>query len=182
MEELMAEAHTQPPDESAEERQRRADRLQAFYQRSREEPHPQATGATRPRLPSLTEVDPVLRSEFNTLSYLAIGFSLIALLLIAILFFRPPKPEAELRALTEAQVEARTRQDQLAGHLTMLNRRADTARQSELARSLRLTSIRLEALRTHGSPEVRAEVETLQARIAELVDEVERGPRTETPR
>ncbi|MFQ5892925.1 MAG: hypothetical protein ACE5H5_01285 [Nitrospinota bacterium] len=182
----MAEAHTQPPDESAEEsaeeRQRRADRLKAFYQHSREEPHPQATGATRPRLPSLTEVDPVLRSEFNTLSYLAIGFSLIALLLIAILFFRPPKPEAELRALSEAQAEAQERQDQLAGHLTSLSRWADGASQGELARSLWLTSITLEALRTHGSPEIRAEVEALQARIAELVDEVERGPRAETPR
>ena len=168
-------------EESAEEKKRRAERLGAFYQRPRQEPPAEETVATKPRVPRLGKVDPVLRSEYNTLSYLSIGLSLIALLAFVIFFFRPPKPEAELRALREAQTQNRATMEQLAGEIGALSRRAEGTRQNELARSLRLTYITLGKLRAQGSPEIRAEAEALQARIEDIVDEIDRGEKAETP-
>ncbi len=166
------------PDESSdEERQRRAERLGAFYRGAPGEQSAEATGHTRGRLASLSEAGSIFRSEFNTLSYLAIGLSLIALLAIAVLFFRPPKPEAELRTLAEGQAQTQATLGRLASQMTTLSRQADNDRQSELARTLRLTAVTLGVLRAQGSPEVRAEAEALQARIGEFLDELERGPR-----
>ena len=168
-------------EESAEERERWAERLGAFYQRSRRAPPAENPAATKPRVPSLGDVSPALRFEFNTLSYLSIGLSLIALLAFAFLLFRPPKPEAELRALNEGQTQTRATLEQLAGQMGSLNRRAEDARQNELSRSLRLTYITLGALRAQAGPEIRVETEALQARFEEILDEMERGERAEKP-
>lgn len=167
------------PDESAaEERQRRAERLGAFYRRAPGgEPSAEASEPATARLSGLSGAGPHLRSEFNTLSYLAIGLALIALLAIAVLFFRPPKPDAELRILADAQTQTRSTLEQLANQMTALNRRADDARQAELARTLKLTAVTLDVLRARGGPEVRAEAEGLQGRIEELLGELERGPK-----
>ena len=119
------------------------------------------------------------RDELHQVAFdlFAIGLSLIALLAIAVLFFRPPKPEAELRTLAEGQAQTQATLGQLASQMTTLSRQADNDRQSELARTLRLTAVTLGVLRARGSPEVRAEAEALQARIEEFLDELERGPR-----
>lgn len=168
-------------EESAEERERRAERLGAFYQRSRQAPPAENPVATKPRAPALGDVSPALRIEFNTLGYLSIGLSLIALLAFAFLFFRPPKPEAELRALNEGQTQTRATLEQLAGQMGSLNRRAEDARQNELSRNLRLTYITLGALRAQAGPEIQVEAEALQARIEEILDEMERGEKAEKP-
>ncbi len=168
-------------EESAEERERRAERLGAFYQRSRQAPTAENPVASKPLVPGLGDLSPALRLEFNTLGYLSIGLSLIALLAFAFLFFRPPKPEAELRALNEGQTQTRATLEQLAGQMGSLNRRAEDARQNELSRSLRLTYITLGALRAQAGPEIQVEAEALQARIEEILDEMERGEKAEKP-
>ena len=170
-----------PDSESAEEKRRRTERLASFYQSPKEEPRAGSSGSGGPRALGLTDVDPVFRSEFNTVGYLAVGFSLIALLLIAILFFRPPKPEAELQALREAQVQTREVLEQLSGRVAALSRRAERSRRGDLARNLRITYVTLDELKKAASPSVAAEAEALQSRIEALLGEVERGPRTGTP-
>jgi hypothetical protein len=166
----------EPDESSAEERQRKAERMGAFYRSSPGESSAAATGTTTTRLAGLTEVGSIFRSEFNTVSYLAIGLSLIALLAISVLFFRPPKPEAELRILAETQTQNQAALEQLTSQMTALSRQAVDDRQSELTRTLRLTAITLGVLRAQGSPEVRAEAESLQARIEGLLGELEREP------
>ena len=160
-------------DESTGEKQRREARLASFYQRPKEEPPAQGPKKEKPKAPSLTDADPVFRSEFNTIGYLAIGFSLIALLLIVIIFFRPPKPEAELRALTEVQTQTRETLEKLAGHVAALDRQAESSTRNDLVRSLRVTHLALESLKQQGNPEVRSEAEALQTQIETLLKEVE---------
>jgi hypothetical protein len=50
-----------------------------------------------------------------------------------------------------------------------------------LSRSLRLTYITLGALRAQAGPEIQVEAEALQARIEEILDEMERGEKAEKP-
>ncbi len=165
-----------PADAPAEEnKKRREERLASFY-RSPPGGGAAAAGgpaAKGPSPQSLPEVDSVFRSEFNTVGYLAIGFSLIALLLIGIIFFRPPKPEAELQALADAQARNRETLEQVASQIAALNQRAERAEQGALARSLKLALVTLGELKERGSPAVRAEAEALQSQIEALLKEVQ---------
>jgi hypothetical protein len=173
-------ASEEPGVETADERQRREKRLASFYKSPEREP---TTSTPRPeehKPPSLTEVNAVFKSEFNTIGYLAIGFSLIALLLIAIFFFRPPKPEAELQALAEAQIQTRDTLEKLAGQITAVDRRVDKTDQSGLVRSLRMTHLALDELKGRGSPGIRAEAEGLQSQIDELLSELKDGSKPGT--
>lgn len=163
--------------ESAGDKQRREARLASFYQRPKEEPAGQSPKGDKPKAPSLTDPDPVFRQEFNTIGYLSIGFSLIALLLIVIIFFRPPKPEAELSALTEVQTQTRETLEKLAGHVAALDRRAESSTRHDLVRSLRVTHLALESLKQQGNQEMRSEAEALQTQIEALLEEVEGGSR-----
>lgn len=169
--------------EEAEERRRREERLASFYQGPKQGPPPPAAEAEKPKTPktpSLSDPDPVFRSEFNTVSYLAIGFSMVALLLFGILFFRPPKPEAELKALQEAQMQNRAVLEELSSHVTALDRQAKTSEKGDLIRGLRQTSLTLDELKKLGGPAIRDEAEALQIKIEKLKQELERDLRPGT--
>ena len=81
----------------------------------------------------------------------------------------------------EFKTQTRATLEQLSGQMGSLNRRAEDARQNELSRSLRLTYITLGALRAQAGPEIQVEAEALQARIEEILDEMERGGKAEKP-
>lgn len=171
------EAAEDPAGDSSKEKQHRQERMSHFYQGPKTKPAGVSPGVEKPRTPSLTDADPVFRSEFNTVGYLSIGFSLIALLLIGILFFRPPKPEEELRALAEAQLQTRESLESLAGRIATLDRRAERSEQNDLVRNLRITYLALSELKERGSPGIRAEAEVLQSQIEALLNEVGQGAR-----
>lgn len=149
--------------------------MASFYKGPAEEPAAATPGPERQRPPTLTDADPVFKSEFNTIGYLAIGFSLIALLLIGIIFFRPPKPEDDLRALAEAQTQTRQSLERLAGQVASLDRRVDKTDEGDLVRSLKITLLALDELEERGSPHIKTEAEGLQAKIEALLGELEGG-------
>lgn len=166
--------------EEAEERRRREERLASFYQSPKQGPPPPSADAKKPKTPSLSDPDPVFRTEFNTVSYLAIGFSMVALLLFGILFFRPPKPEAELKALQEAQMKNRAALEELSSHVTVLDRKAESSEKGDLIRGLRQTSLALDELKKLSGPAIRDEADALQVKIDKLKQELERDLRPGT--
>jgi hypothetical protein len=146
-----------------------------FYQSPEEKP--QEGSPSSPRGLSLSDDASVFKTEFNTMSYLAVGLSLIALLMFGILMFRPPKPEAELRKLNEAQAQIQSSLEQIEGRIATMSRWARKLQEGDVATSLRIALMTLNELQKEASPEIRSQAEDLQAKIRLLLGEIEEGRR-----